>query len=519
MQNININLIENNTGQLDSVPQNPRDLTNDGFELAKKSIAEFPEMLQVRTLVVVPKDNKYVTIGGNQRLRAMRDLGYTEAPCVVVDWNSDQIQRFIIADNIEYGVWNYDMLANDWDTEQLIEWGLDLPNYEEPEVKGLTDEDDVPELPPEPVTKLGDLWLLGEHRLLCGDSTSIDDVEKLMNGKKADMVFTDPPYGMKKEKLGVLNDNLNYNELLEFNRKWIPLSFAYTKENGSWYCWGIDEPLIDIYSNILKPMGQNQQITFRNLITWNKGSGQGQNSENTRSYAIADEKCLFVMCGVQGFNNNSDNYYEGWEPIRQYLCDEWNKISDKKNWNELLGNQMGKHYFTKSQWCLPTKEIYQKLQQLGKDYFAFQKDYFAFQKDYSIIKKEYDKIKQQYYKTRSYFNNTHDNFNNVWHFDRHIKTRVEGNHATPKPIPLCARAILSSSQENEIVFDLFGGSGSTLIACEKTNRISYNIELDPKYCDVIIKRWQEYTGKQAVLKSTKQTFNELLLESSTQAGN
>lgn len=130
MQNININLIENNTGQLDSVPQNPRDLTNDGFELAKKSIAEFPEMLQVRTLVVVPKDNKYVTIGGNQRLRAMRDLGYTEAPCVVVDWNSDQIQRFIIADNLEYGVWNYDMLANDWDAEQLIEWGLDLPDYE-----------------------------------------------------------------------------------------------------------------------------------------------------------------------------------------------------------------------------------------------------------------------------------------------------------------------------------------------------------------------------------------------------
>jgi ParB-like chromosome segregation protein Spo0J len=91
LQNININLIENNTGQLDNVPQNPRDLTNNGFELAKKSIAEFPEMLQVRTLVVVPKNNKYVTIGGNQRLKAMRDLGYTEAPCVVVDWNSDQI--------------------------------------------------------------------------------------------------------------------------------------------------------------------------------------------------------------------------------------------------------------------------------------------------------------------------------------------------------------------------------------------------------------------------------------------
>ena len=130
MQNININLIDNNTGQLNNVPQNPRDLTNDGFELAKKSIAEFPEMLQVRTLVVVHKNDRYVTIGGNQRLRAMRDLGYTEAPCMVVNWNDDQIQRFIIADNLEYGVWNYDMLANDWESEQLIEWGLELPDYD-----------------------------------------------------------------------------------------------------------------------------------------------------------------------------------------------------------------------------------------------------------------------------------------------------------------------------------------------------------------------------------------------------
>ena len=95
----------------------------------------------------------------------------------------------------------------------------------------------------EPTSKLGDIYQLGEHKLMCGDSTNAEHVAKLMDGVKADMVFNDPPYGMKKEKDGVLNDNLNFDELLEFNKKWIPLTFDNTKENGSWYCWGIDEPL------------------------------------------------------------------------------------------------------------------------------------------------------------------------------------------------------------------------------------------------------------------------------------
>lgn len=254
---------------------------------------------------------------------------------------------------------------------------------------------------------------------------------------KADLVFTDPPYGMKKESDGVLNDNLNFDDLLDFNKKWIPLSFEFLKDNGSWYCWGIDEPLMDIYSEILKPMIKNQKATFRNLITWDKGNGQGQNSKKLRCYATADEKCLFVMCGVQGFNNNSDNYFEGWEPIRQYLVQEWAKISTKNDWDKYLGNKMGNHYFTKSQWYLPTKEQYQKLQELGREYGAF--------------KREYDDIKREYYKTRAYFDNTHDNMNNVWHFARISQDEREltGGHATPKPLALCARAIKSSSRERE----------------------------------------------------------------------
>jgi hypothetical protein len=152
---------------------------------------------------------------------------------------------------------------------------------------------------------IGDIITIGTHRLMCGDSTDAVQVERLMAGEKADMAHNDPPYGMGKESEGVINDNLNYSALLDFNRSWILLQFQQLKENGSWYCWGTDEPLMDIYSCILKPLIATQQATFRNLITWDKAHGQGQTTEQMRSFATADEKCLFIMCGVQGFNTNA----------------------------------------------------------------------------------------------------------------------------------------------------------------------------------------------------------------------
>lgn len=249
---------------------------------------------------------------------------------------------------------------------------------------------------------------------------------------KVDMVFTDPPYGMGKEKDGVANDNLYGDKLLAFNKRWIPLSFDALKGNGSWYCWGIDEPLMDIYGSILKPMMKANRITFRNLITWDKGGGQGQMSADFRMYVPADEKCLFVMCGVQGFNTNSDNYYEGWEPIRGYLAGEWAKISPRNDWEKVLGNQMGKHFFTKSQWIFPTEDNYEKLQKAGKALGAFGKPYDA-------LKREYEEIKREYCGGRAYFDNTHDNMNSVWHFDRTSAEEREltGGHATRSPSP-CA---------------------------------------------------------------------------------
>ena len=474
-------------------PDNPRNIKPEKLDKLAQSIKDFPKMMVKRPIVY---DENKIIIGGNMRYKAIEKLGMTEIPD---EWTSDasdftpeERKRFIMQDNAEMGVTDWDMVANQYELEDLEAWGIDVPYADTNEE---VEEDEAPEVSSEPpVSQLGVVYQLGRHRVMCGDSTDALNYKHLTQGVKVDLVFTDPPYGMKKEADGVLNDNLNYDKLLEFNKQWIPHTFDALKDNGSWYCWGIDEPLMDIYSEILKPMIKANEITFRNLITWDKGYGQGQLSDEYRMYPIADEKCLFVMCGVQGFNNNSDNYFNGWEPIRKYLNEEMEKCGGAKNWRKALSNEMGKHYFTKSQWCFPTEENYKKLQAFGKEYGAFGKEYEQIKREYEQIKKEYEQIKKEYYSTRAYFNNTHDNMNNVWHFDRtgNKERELTGGHATPKPIALCSRAIKSSSREDEIVLDVFGGSGSTLIACEQTDRTCYGMELDEKYLDVIRKRWAKY---------------------------
>ena len=471
MQRVPIGTIKNN-------PNNPRVIKDDKFKKLVQSIKDLPEMAEVRPVGV---NTDMVVLGGNMRLKAMREAGWKDVPIQVVDWDEDKQRQFIIKDNVSGGEWDWEMLANEWDTEELQEWGLDLPDFDN--AKELEAEEDDYEMPDEVQTDivLGDLFEIGPHRLLCGDSTDSDAVAKLMDGQKADMAHNDPPYGMKKENEGVLNDNLNYSDLLNFNREWIAVQFMQLKENGSWYCWGIDEPLMDIYSNILKPYIGQQKATFRNLLTWDKGHGQSQNSDQTRSYATADEKCLFVMLGVQGFNNNADNYFEGFEQIRDYLVTQRNKVG----WNtdeivKITGKTSASHYFSKSQWHFPTREHYDAIRNAANG--------SAFHKEYDALKKEYDALKKEYYSTRAYFNNTHDNMNNVWHFARHTKDGSEGGHATPKPIPLCERAIKSSCPDNGLVIDSFLGSGSTMVAAHQLNRKCYGMELDPKYCQVIVDR-------------------------------
>ena len=460
---------------------------------------------------VLTKDNVLV-IGHGRRLAAL-EIG-CEMPYHVIDKNADEltdedIRELRIADNQTNAETGFDFSALAEDIDGLdfegfdFDFGIDTEEQDEEPIEIVEDE---PPTETETRCKVGDLWQMGEHRLICGDSTDTAVIDRLMDGVKADMVFTDPPYGMKKEKDGVLNDNLNFDDLLDFNRQWIPLTFGALKDNGSWYCWGIDEPLMDIYSNILKPMAKENKITFRNLITWDKGNGQGQLSSGFMMYPIADEKCLFVVCGIQCLTLNADQYWEEYEPIRKYLYDERMKCGwDVPTMKTIAGHsdKSRDHWTSKSQFNLPTKEVYEKFQKWAKDH-----NVKAFEKEYEQLRKEYEQL-------RAYFDNTHDNMNNVWHFDRTGKDEREhtGGHATPKPIALCSRAIKSSSREGESVLDVFGGSGSTLIACEQLNRKCYMVELDPKYVSVIVQRWLNLTGRKdeifCIRDGQKLTYDEV----------
>jgi DNA modification methylase len=372
------------------------------------------------------------------------------------------------------------------------------PKNEEPEI--------IPQ-DVDTICKYGDIWQLGDHLLMCADSTREDNVAKLMNGERADLVFTDPPYGMKKENKGVLNDNQNLDELLAFNKRWIPITFRHMKENGSWYCWGIVEPLMDIYCFILRPMMKAKQITFRNLITWKKGAfgsggGTGVGQAIQLSYFPETEHCLFVQGGdVKKDPRTISSHNEVFEPIRKWFEIERIKSGlSTKQLSEIDSTRVS-HYWAKNQHAFPIESAYMKIQNYCKAH-----NIDAFQEDYAVLKEQYDKLKAIYneqrgdfYSTRAYFNNTHDMMTDVWDFQRvRGKERAEcGGHATPKPLALCGRAIKSSSREGEIVLDVFGGSGSTLIACEQLHRKCRMIELDPYYCDVIIARWEKMTGRKA----------------------
>jgi 16S rRNA G966 N2-methylase RsmD len=171
-------------------PENPRTIKDENFAKLVKSIQDFPEMLEIRPIVV---NADMMVLGGNMRLKACKEAGLKEVVIIVADnLTEDQQKEFLIKDNVSGGDWDFDLLA-DWDSEQLEEWGLEIPEFGIEELEAVEDDFDGT-APEDPITVLGDLYHIGEHRLLCGDSTDSDQVAKLMDGEKADMVFTDPPY-------------------------------------------------------------------------------------------------------------------------------------------------------------------------------------------------------------------------------------------------------------------------------------------------------------------------------------
>ena len=370
-------------------------------EEAVPDVAE--SIRQCGDLDPIEVDENNVILSGHTRLLAMKQQGFTETDVIRYTGLTEKQKktyRLLANKTGEKATWDLDKLAEELDDLDFdgFDFGFDLDLDGILEDEKEIEEDEIP-LKAETRCKLGDLWILGNHRLICGDSTDSAVIDRLMDGVKADMVFTDPPYGMKKESEGVLNDNLNFDDLLDFNRKWIPLTFGALKDNGSWYCWGIDEPLMDIYSNILKPMQKEKKITFRNLITWDKGNGQGQLSEDFRMYTIADEKCLFVMCGEQDmrFKRNLEEFNEMFEPIRKWFENERKKSGLSVKQISKIDSTRCSHYWAKVQFEFPTKEAYCKIQTycVNNGINAFGKEYEEIKKEYEEIKKEYEEIKKK----------------------------------------------------------------------------------------------------------------------------
>ena len=449
-------------------------------------------------------------IAGHGRVLAARQLGMAKVPVVVAEgWSEAKRRAYVIADNklTENAGWDTELLALELGELGELGFDLDLTGFGGDEIaaltpggtEGLTDPDEVPEPPATPVTKPGDLWLLGDHRVLCGDSTKAEDVERLMNGTKAQMIHADPPYGMGKEKDGVQNDNLYADKLDAFQMAWWRAFRPHAEDNASAYIWGNAEGLWRLW--FVGGLSASERMTMRNEIVWDKGGGGfGVGTESQRCY-FPEERCLFFMLGEQGFNNNADNYWDGWEPIRSYLdgerkrsgltTDQCNKICGKQN--------MTQSAFTKGGFRLISKEDYEKLRD------ACNGD--AFKREHDDLKQEHDELKQDFYATRAYFNNTHDNMTDVWEFSR-VTGEERHGHATPKPVEMMARAIKSSTQDGGLLVEPFLGSGSTLIAAEQLGRKCYGMEISPAYVDVIVKRWQEFSGKKATREADGVAFDE-----------
>jgi DNA modification methylase len=349
--------------------------------------------------------------------------------------------------------------------------------------------------------KLGQIWQLGDHRLICGDSTSSETVGRLMDGGKAVLLHADPPYGMGKENEGIANDNLYRDKLDAFQMDWWRACRPSLADNGSAYIWGNAPDLWRLW--YVGGLADSERLTVRNEIVWEKKTALGLNAGNgigsslPRQFANLSERCLFFMLGEQGFNSNADNYWEGFDPIRKYLDGERRAMGwDMKTIAAWFGfhPRMADHWFSVSQWSFIRPEQYARLQAEAKG-DAFKREHDDLKREHDDLKREHDDLKRDFYATRAYFDNTHDNMTDVWQFDR-VSGEERQGHATPKPVEMMGRVMKSSARAGDLVIEPFIGSGSTLIAAENTGRHCRGIEIDPAYVAVTIERWHEATGKE-----------------------
>ena len=359
--------------------------------------------------ILIDGDN--VIIAGHGRLLAARKLGMEKVPIICIDHLTKAQQKaLVIADNqlATNAGWDMDMLKAEIEGLNLEDFDVDLLGFDdkflngllEPEpTEGLTDEDAVPEVPETPKTVLGDVWVLGNHRLMCGDSTSIDDLEKLTNGSLVDMWLTDPPYnvayeGGTKEKLTIQNDSMGDEQFRQFLRDAYLAADSVMKAGAVFYIWHADSEGYNF-----RGAARDAGWQVRQCLIWRKSS---------------------LVMGRQDYHWKHEPCLYGWKDGAAHL------------------------------WATDRKQT-------------------------TIL--EFDKPSRN------------------------------GEHPTMKPVELFEYQMLNNTKGADIVLDSFGGSGTTIIAAEKHGRHARLMELDPKYCDVIIKRWQDFTGKQAIHAETGEPFN------------
>jgi DNA modification methylase len=454
-------------------------------------------------------------IAGHGRLSAAQELGLKTVPVVVLDHLSErQRKAYILADNqlaLNAG-WDTDLLRGELQDLAEQDFDLTLIGFSDDELADLlpdieelapedADADAVPEpLRADPVSKPGDVWLLGKHRVMCGDSTVITDVERLMAGAKAALMHADPPYGMGKASDGVANDNLYNDDLDSFQMEWWATFRPFLLDNASAYIWGNAPELWRLWYKA--GLGSSELMELRNQIVWDKKAIPGMASPELTQFPIASEHCLFFQLGNQFRGNiNIEDFPETWEPLRSYLESEAKAAQiGSAEIKSLCGVQMYGHWFTRSQFNLIPE----------KHYATLQKTYAGrFIRPWCQLKAEWDKVKggptSEIQGARSYFDNAHDVMRDVWEFSR-VNGEERHGHATPKPVAMMERVMLSSLPKGGLCVEPFGGSGSTLMGAERTGRVCYAMELTPAYVDVIVKRWQQFTGKTAKLEGSGEPF-------------
>jgi len=284
-------------------PKNPRVIKDEKYRQLMHSLATFPEMLDKRPLVCFTDiDGKLVVLGGNMRLKAATELGMKELPVVLADdWTEEQRAEFLIKDNVGFGEWNWEELQADWDVEKLGEWGLDIPQQFMVEPEATEDDYEIPDVIETDIV-LGDLFEIGEHRLLCGDSTQTDTFEKLFAGQLADLVVTDPPYnvsyeGGTKEKLTIKNDSMGNDDFYKFLYDFYTALTTVVKKGGGIYVWHASSEVV----NFAKAMIDAGWLLKQQLIWVKNTMVMGR-----QDYQWKHEPCLYGWLPGDSHNWYSD---------------------------------------------------------------------------------------------------------------------------------------------------------------------------------------------------------------------